>query len=49
MRGLFSEITEDRNKKVKIYPPKNLLTAKPPSEKGAFHQKHLSYAARRAA
>ena len=34
MRGLFSEITKDRNKKkAKIYPPKNLSTAKTPNEK----------------
>ena len=45
MRGLFSEITKDRNKnKAKIYPPKNLSTAKTPNEKGAIHRKHLSYA-----
>ena len=34
MRGLFSEITKDRNKKkAKNYPPKNLSTAKTPNEK----------------
>ena len=48
VRGLFSKITEDGNKEAKIYPPKNLSTAKPPNEKGAIHRKHLSYAARRA-
>ena len=51
MRGLFSEITKDRNKKKgeQLSTEEPLDRQNPKRKKGAIHRKHLSYAARRAA